>query len=299
MHKWKDEKRAIQIEAQAAVDRKIAIQGIPRRQQESASFDEVCEIYMEQHNHCKYKMRELLTEFGGRNMDDISPLDITRYRKKILARCKPTSWNRTRNTLNSIFNRGIEWGLCRNNPVRAVKGYPDEKVKEFLTAEHADALLREAKKHDFYLYAFMHFAFKTGRRVSEILRVEWSDVDFERQRIRFLIGKKRGGFSEESRRPPGAVFETLRLLRKINGEKPFPYFPRRGWRKIRDAVDDTLQLPDRRFHAIRHRCGTEMIENGATLYDVQYYLAHSSPQTTMIYAHVSDKRDEKIASFLD
>jgi integrase len=38
---------------------------------------------------------------------------------------------------------------------------------------------------------------------------------------------------------------------------------------------------------------------GATLYDVQYYLCHSTPTMTMIYAHVSDKRDEKIAAFLE
>jgi integrase len=168
-----------------------------------------------------------------------------------------------------------------------------------LTAEHAEALLREARKESPYLYAFLFFALKTGRRLSEILSIEWNDVDFGKEKIRYLIRKKKGGLEEFYRRPPKSVFQVLFKLRADNKEKPFPYFPRAAWRRVRDKVDKEMGLPDRRFHALRHRCATEMIENDATLYDVQYYLCHSSPMTTTIYAHVSDKRDEKIAAFLE
>jgi site-specific recombinase XerD len=85
----------------------------------------------------------------------------------------------------------------------------------------------------------------------------------------------------------------------MNPEKPYPNFPRKQWEAVRDKVHAEVILPDKRFSALRHRCATSMIERGATLYDVQHYLCHSDPRTTMIYAHVSKDRDETIRKFLE
>jgi len=297
--KWTNELKSIKVEAESVLLKRISKEDMDVRRLPERSFDEVCAMYREHYPIDESRMNRIEREFSGRMMDEITPLDIRRFHNKIMATCQPTTWNRYRNVLNAIFNRAIEWDFCTKNPLAKTKPYPSRPVKRFLTGEHADALLREAKKESYYVYAFLFFALKTGRRVSEIVSVEWEDVDFGKEIIRYWIKKKKGAQEEHYRKPPKSVFQMLFKLRAENKDKPFPHFPRRAWRRLMDKVDKEHGLPDRRFHALRHRCATEMIENGATLYDVQYYLCHSSPATTQIYAHVSEKRDEKIATFLE
>lgn len=298
--KWEEEKPRIRVKAeQIANKRKSEMPLTIPKKAEVFMFDEVCAEYCQHFNTDPYRMRIIEQEFGGRAIKEITKLDIRRFRKKILETRSHSTWNRIRNILVAIFNRGMEWDMCSGNPVIAIKKDPERRVKEFLTAEQAEALLREAKKEDYFLFAIIHVALKTGRRQGELLRLEWEDVDFKSGRIRFLIGKKKGGHEEFYQMPPQSVFQTLALLRRIHPEKPFPYFPRRKWRMVRDRVIETHGLPDKRFHALRHRCATEIIEKGGSLYDVQHYLQHASPATSQIYAHVSEKQEVKIRSLLE
>lgn len=297
--KWDDEMKSIKVEAEQILLQRVSKEDIDIQRRPARSFNEVFALYKEHYSIDKSRMNLIEKEFHGKMMDEISPLDIRRFHNKIVGSRQPTTWNRYRNVLNAIFNRAIEWGYATNNPLATTKPYPSRKVKQFLTAEHADALLKEARKDGSYLYSFLFFSLKTGRRLSEILSIEWKDVDFGKQTIRYWIRKKKGGLEEHFRKPPQSVFQVLFQMRAENRDKPFPHFPRSAWRRIRDKVDNEIGLPDRRFHALRHRCATEMIENGATLYDVQYYLCHASSATTEIYAHVSEKRDDKIAAFLE
>jgi len=203
------------------------------------TFDDVCALYKEHFKYDTHRIKLIEQEFSGRAMDDISSLDIRRFKKKILETQRATTWNRYRNILNAVFNRGIEWEMCARNPVAPVKRESDTRVREFLSEDQADALLREAKKDSFFLYALVLTALKTGRRLSELLHLEWRYVDFEKGRIMFMISKKKGGSEEFYQLPPRIVFQTLSLLKNVNDEKPFPYFPRREWRKVRDNIEKT------------------------------------------------------------
>lgn len=298
--KWKDEIMSIKKKAEKVIMQRVGDEGIQMiRRSDNVLFGEVSKMYKENFNTDKYRMNLIENEFADRQIRSITPLDIQRFKKKLLETRLPTTWNRYRNDLCAIFNRGKDWKMCKDNPVKDVKKSPDVRVIDFISGEHADRLLTAAKKKSFYLYSWVFFALMTGRRVGEILKVEWSDVNFMDGVIRFHISKKSGGWEIKFRMPPKEVFEMLRFMKKVNAERPFPYFPKKQWEEIRDKVHAEVNLPDKRFHALRHRCATSMIERGATLYDVQHYLCHSDPRTTMIYAHVSKERDEAIRQILE
>lgn len=297
--KWKDEKKSIKTNAEKALYQRLANEGILIRKDRDITFSEVCTVYKQNHNFDKYRIKRIADEFGSKPVNKISVLDIRKYHNRILLTCAKPTWNRHRNDLSAIFNTALEMGCISQNPVKGIKKYPERKIQEYLSQEHADALLAEARKDSFYLYAIVYTALYTGKRQAEILDLEWSDVDFNNHTIRFLIRKKVGGKEEQVLLPPIFVFQVLAEQKRCHPEKPFPSFPRRAWRRIRDKVDEDIGLPDRRFHGLRHRCATKMIENGATLYDVQYYLGHSSSTTTEMYAHISKERDVKIRSFLE
>jgi len=286
--KWQDETASIKKKAEKVVMQRVGKEGLQiKRKSEDVTFGEVSSMYKQNFNTDKYRMKLIENTFADRPIGSLTPLDIQRFKKMLLETRKPTTWNRYRND------------LCKENPVESVKKSPDVKVLDFISGEHADRLLKDAKKKSFYLYSWVFFALKTGRRVGEILKVEWSDVNFMDGTIRFHISKKSGGWEIKYRMPPKEVFEMLRFMKNSRTEKPFPYFPKKQWEEIRDKVHAEVSLPDKRFHALRHRCATSMIEREATLYDVQHYLCHSDPRTTMIYAHVSKKRDETIRGFLE
>lgn len=50
------------------------------------------------------------------------------------------------------------------------------------------------------------------------------------------------------------------------------------------------------LHVARHTLGTLLIEQGATLYDVQGYLGHSTPEMTKVYAEMTNPRKAVTAS---
>ena len=47
-----------------------------------------------------------------------------------------------------------------------------------------------------------------------------------------------------------------------------------------------IDVPYRKFHALRHTYATQLLKNGSQLITVSRLLGHSSVKTTEIYAHV-------------
>ena len=52
-------------------------------------------------------------------------------------------------------------------------------------------------------------------------------------------------------------------------------------------------------HTLRHSFATHLIENGYDIFTVQMLLGHKSPETTMIYTHISSPKMINVKSPLD
>ena len=62
------------------------------------------------------------------------------------------------------------------------------------------------------------------------------------------------------------------------------------WRIVADVADRAGLRDDgaRVFpHALRHSCGTHLIQSGVDIRYVQAHLGHASPVTTEVYTHVT------------
>ena len=91
---------------------------------------------------------------------------------------------RVKNTINMIFNWGIESKIIRgvtHSPVFGLKiVLKEDKKPEILKLEELRLLLREARERNHSWYPVWAVALLTGMRNGELFALKWSDVDLDK-----------------------------------------------------------------------------------------------------------------------
>jgi integrase/recombinase XerD len=168
--------------------------------------------------------------------------------------------------------------------------------------------------------AALETAYSCGLRVSELLSLRMSNVDFD-NRIMKIIGKgnkqrivpfgARAGFAlrdywnrgrseirgrdkEKKPRPLPMIAEDFFFL----NNRGCPMTPSGFYRILQDYVLEAGIPVHVSPHTLRHSFATHLLEGGADLRVVQELLGHSSIKTTEIYTHLnSEHLIETIRSF--
>ena len=162
-------------------------------------------------------------------------------------------------------------------------------------------------KHDDPICLLLGFLMYTGARRHEAFTAEWRNIDLERRSWYVPLtktGKPR--YIVLNDRALRIIEHAMRLQRRqydhrpdwvfVNPRTQLPYrciFHR--WNKIRTQ----LKLNDMRIHDLRHSFASTLVNNGATLYEVQKLLGHSRSITTERYAHLANHRLKQAASLID
>ena len=151
----------------------------------------------------------------------------------------------------------------------------------------------------------MELLFSTGRRVSELVKLNRDSVNLERREfgvigkggksrlvfvsdqaakwITFYLEKREDRFKPLFIRYSGAVSE------ENNGEK-MRLTPRSLERIIKKYVRASRIPVDATVHTLRHSFATDLLTNGADIRSVQEMLGHKNIATTQIYTHVTNKQ---------
>ena len=121
------------------------------------------------------------------------------------------------------------------------------------------------------LLPIIDFAYSTGARVSEIVRVQWGDIDFERATVR-LYGKKRERMVPIARR----CLTLLSAQRNGQGpnERVFPITTQQARDRLA-ALGRRLGLPFRLHpHQFRHAYASVLHQHGADVMEIAKLLGH-------------------------
>ncbi|MFW6078432.1 MAG: tyrosine-type recombinase/integrase, partial [Gemmatimonadota bacterium] len=145
--------------------------------------------------------------------------------------------------------------------------------------------------------AMLEFAYASGVRVSELIRVRVADVIFEEGFAR-VFGK---GSKERLVPVGGSALRALRIyLRELRprlereGHGGVVFLNARGtplsrmgvWKILRKHADRAGIERRVTPHTLRHSFATHLLEGGADLAAVQEMLGHADISTTQIYTHV-------------
>ena len=206
-------------------------------------------------------------------------------------------------SLRSFFRFLYREGYIKTNPITAISTPKlDKKLPVFLDVDKVARLVQsppddnEAGLRD---RAMMETLYSAGIRVSELVGLDISDIDFISGVIKVL-----GKGSKERIVPIGEP--ALKAIRK--------YIDRRAAKRVRDKDAVFLNKSGRRLtdrsvrrvldkyihacsivehispHSLRHSFATHLLDRGADLRSVQELLGHMNLSTTQIYTHVTMER---------
>ena len=228
-----------------------------------------------------------------RAVADVARSDVARLH---LAIESPYQANRTLALLSKFFNWCEKHGYRTDssNPCRHIEKYKEQRRERFLSPLELARLgnaLAEAEANETtstYVIAALRLLVLTGARLSEILTLKWSYVDFDNNQLR-LPDSKTGAKTIYLNAPTLQILTDLPRLegnpfvicgkregaRLINLQKP--------WRRIRKAAG----LDDVRIHDLRHSFASVAAGSGQSLPVIGALLGHTQPQTTARYAHLA------------
>lgn len=254
--------------------------------------------------------RHLLTYFGqDKFLDEIGDAKISDYRLdqlgKLSARKKPVSnatINRRLEFLRTIIKRAKTWGKdTQDINLKALRLEEPQARTRWLTPEESATLIDKAVTH---LKAPIEFALYTGARLSNVVGLQWEDVNLMRRKITFrgVKSTKPGGITLEipmsapckellisqGPRKSGHVFLRHFKPNRKTGEQRKPQ-PITKFRRSFATACKEAEITNFRFHDLRHTAASYMIQNGVPLELVKEILGHSDISMTMKYAHHSDK----------
>jgi integrase/recombinase XerC len=209
-------------------------------------------------------------------------------------------------TLRSFYKFCMRRGYVKTHPLATIRTpKQDKRLPKFLEVEKIAKLL--ATPDDNTLLgardrAMLEVLFSTGVRVSELVDLNFTDVDFEGRSIRV-----RGKGKKQRTTPIGptalaAVQKYIQLrradARATNFDQTALFVNKHGQRlstrSVRRKLDKYLAQagldPSISPHTLRHSFATHMLANGADLRSVQELLGHQSISTTQIYTHLTTPR---------
>ena len=217
-------------------------------------------------------------------------------------RYSATSIKRKVSSLRTYYTFLLRRQLIKVNPSEnIIVPKSDKKLPAFIKEKEINTLFEfKPFSNDFNGYrdfAVVQFLYHTGTRLSELINLKLSDIDFSRKMVT-VLGKRRKlriiPVSEELFTVLDVYLKErenhLNLLEKKSeylfltnkGEQAYPRLIQRVVGKYLSLVTTSKQ---KHPHILRHTFATHLLNNGADLNAVKELLGHANLNATEIYTH--------------
>ncbi len=246
---------------------------------------------------------------------DVSATDIASYEADLLDRGYAASTIARRVSAVKSFHRFLAADdVAPINPAEATSiPKKPERLPESLSVSQINALLDQQFREDALGArdrAMLEVLYGCGLRVSELVGLDASDIDFDGGVVRVLGKGSRERLVPLSGTAEHALSAYLndgpRAELSLRGKgTPAVFLNARGGRITRQAVHAMVAragaavgIDHLHPHMLRHSFATHMLEGGADLRAIQEMLGHSDISTTQIYTHVGRAhiREEYLAA---
>ncbi|WEI91896.1 site-specific integrase [Enterococcus casseliflavus] len=275
----------------------------------------------------RFAKNQILPEFGKLKLTDIS----VPYCQKVLSKwhAKYKMWDSIRKQTGQILAYGVSMEYIDSNPMRKTmrpKHKEYEEKRKFYTKDELNTLLNACK--DFgntKQYAFFRLLAYTGMRKSEVLALQWKDIDMFNKELhvnktvaidehkniiiqtpktkasRRTISLDKGTLAILNDWKMQQRTEYLKLGYNTSSEEQYVFTTLKNTLYIPNTVNDWLRyilkkynLPRITPHGFRHTHASLLLEAGESVKVVQQRLGHENSKVTLdIYAHITNNAPKK------
>ncbi len=268
---------------------------------EEKTFKEMAEKYLNEYSirnkapttHIRDKslFAHLINFFGEFTLTEITPNLISDYKTKRREEgAAPKTINNELSLMNHAFNLAIkEWEWIKENPVSKVsKEKFKNLIERWLTYEEEERLLSVSPK---WLQEILILGIETGLRQSELLNLQWSQVDLFKKTITIWEQKNK---NKDTLPLNERALEMLKAKAKVRHIKTnYVFYNENGNRidarnLLRAFYSATKKsgLQGLRWHdATRHTFATRLVQGGVDIYTVQKLGRWKTISMVQRYAH--------------
>ena len=246
---------------------------------------------------------DIIKFYEWNNNSDItymSKKQILEYISYLRSYLNEKSINRHISSLKGFYLYLVDNNVIRESPLEKIYSLKTKKtLPKYLSVEEVDRLLNINLKtpFDYRNKAMLEVMYATGLRVSELVGLCFSNIDFENSLIR-VNGKGK----KERIVPLGEIAQYYlkiyindyrsKLLNKNNYDLIFlnnhgKPISRQGFNFILNNIRKEVKIDkDITPHTLRHSFATHLLERGADIRSIQEMLGHENISTTNIYTYV-------------
>ncbi len=242
----------------------------------------------------RYRLKLLHEWFGVINISDITPALVQNFMDERLDKVSLATVQKDVSTLRAILNKAHREGRLALPP-RFPKFKALKPRDRWLEPAEEERLVTCAADH---LVPLIRFAVATGGRRSELLGLDWRQVDLARKRVVFLNTKN--GENRNVR----LCDRACAVLGSLGPKEVGPVFTykEKAVRSVKTSFISARKaagLDDVRFHDLRHTFASRLVQAGVPLYDVGQLLGHKSLEMVQRYAHLAPDYQERAITALN
>lgn len=292
-------------------------------------FEEYAKVNLRPTSYARMKQltKRVYPAIGHKRLDKITARDIQKFITDMLTNGrnlnngKPLSRKIAVHHLSfisDVFSYAVRMGMLCDNPCRRVfVPKQEQEEKQIYTIEQVKILYENLKSEPMKYQAYLLLSIYSGYRRSEMLGLEWKDIDFEHDLIHVrrtsqytsekgiytdttktrkskrvskmpasimnLLRQFKADQNEEARRLGTKWEDYDRLFTKWNGAPMNPQTPFE-WLK---GYCERIGIPFRNIHSLRHLHASLLIFEGVDVVAVSEDMGHSVVGTTLnLYSHM-------------
>lgn len=292
-------------------------------------FEEYAKVNLRPTTFARLRLltKRVYPAIGHKRLDKITACDIQKFITDMLVNGKNMNNGKplSRKTavhhlsfISDVFTYAIRMGMLNDNPCRRVFVPKQEQLeKEIFTLDEVKTLFANIEGEPLKYQVFLTLAIYSGFRRSEMLGLEWKDIDFENSLIHVRrtsqYTAEKGIYTDTTKtksskrvsKMPVIIMELLRkfkteqaieavqlgtkwiendrLFTKWNGEPMNPQTPFE-WLK---GYCERIGVPFKNIHSLRHLHASLLIFEGVDVVAVSADMGHSVVGTTLnLYSHM-------------
>lgn len=248
---------------------------------------------------------------GNKNICEINSSDIETFKLQRVKEVKPVTVNIDIRNLKLMFNRLVEFELIPYSKITRVKQFRTERTDYAINPDELNLIINSIQSVQ--LKNIVKLTLLTASRISEVLGIQFKDLDFE-QGLIHIYQKK----TKKYKYIP--ISDSIRILLNdiVNPAnnilpmlKPDDYLfyntkKGREFKLTKDPVSRAFKRVIRKlginekikFHSLRHTAITELIRKGNSIDTVKQIAGHKDIATTFNYVTTTTEDIKKAISSL-